>query len=841
MKHIYNPTAAFTQRPTANATGTAAASKVFMLLLLSFFLLASGESVGQSIPVYNNGFTASERAGISFDSDGKGIGPSYSNNELVINSTGTGSSAGYNGFIFINTNYQTKPGFTYNISLKARVTGSGSNRDGKFYVNLGNSESQIREGAFKAIPQIDISNTDFLSTTSANLVLGSMSNLVIGIYVDGSRNDATIRFDDLVITERCAPPVPQAFSASSCTGPADLVLTATGATAGERYRWYKGNSSSYDETIEGSYSVRVSTSTIYYVSRYNVLGQCEGPRVAIEALIGKPVKPTVTTTDNCPTGEVVLTARGASAGDTYVWMRNGNIVAEITATSANNFTSTQTFKRANEYGLVSVYIRKPSGSLCTQSDSWDVNVMQQGQNITSPSASAISACIGGSVVLTASGAVLGETYRWYTNQADVFPQWQGDIYEIEAPTTQTTYYVSKYNITLGCESAKVPISVTPAPILQHSAITGNQTVCQGRTEIYSVPNVVGASYTWSIVPADGFVNSPAPSIANANTNQVSITSPNEAYRGTLRVTVSNSCNSYTSELTVEASNNNVATGNLVEPVNPVVGQPETYGFASNIDDNLIGTLIWSYRRTNSPEWISTSPSPTTSRTFTFQSMPGDLNGVRVEIQVLNPENYCVTGLSATNTFFVGNEAIVPLPVELMFFKAQAQTKGVNLTWATASEQENKGFEVQVSRNARDFEAIGFVESKVGTTALRQDYNFLDTKAVIGTRYYRLKQVDLDGTTSYSPIRAVALNTGNGTASAYPNPFDDAVVVTLNGTEARNVQVMLMDAMGKVLQQRTEETSGNSITVDMRSVTTKGMYVLYILDNDTKHTFKLMKR
>ncbi|MBF8963297.1 T9SS type A sorting domain-containing protein [Pontibacter sp. FD36] len=185
--------------------------------------------------------------------------------------------------------------------------------------------------------------------------------------------------------------------------------------------------------------------------------------------------------------------------------------------------------------------------------------------------------------------------------------------------------------------------------------------------------------------------------------------------------------------------------------------------------------------------------------------------------------------------------IAPLPVELLSFNARRDTRGVNLTWATASELDNRGFEVQVSNNARDFTAIGFVESKVGTTSLRQDYSFLDTKAVSGTRYYRLKQIDFDGKFEYSAIRAVALNQSDSKVSAYPNPFDDAVIVTLNGTESRNVQVVLMDAMGKVLQQRTEETSGNSITVDMRSVTTKGVYVLRVLDNDTKHTFKLMKR
>jgi hypothetical protein len=185
--------------------------------------------------------------------------------------------------------------------------------------------------------------------------------------------------------------------------------------------------------------------------------------------------------------------------------------------------------------------------------------------------------------------------------------------------------------------------------------------------------------------------------------------------------------------------------------------------------------------------------------------------------------------------------ITPLPVELMFFKAKRDTKGVMLTWATASELDNKGFEVQVSTDARKFTALGFVESKLGTTLQKQNYSFLDTKAVSGTRYYRLKQIDFDGTTAYSLVRAVVLNDGNNRVSAYPNPFDNVVVVTLNGTEARNVQVMLMDAMGKVIQQRTEETSGNSISVDMRSITAKGVYVLHVYDNETKHTFKLMKR
>ncbi|WP_299990018.1 T9SS type A sorting domain-containing protein [uncultured Pontibacter sp.] len=201
----------------------------------------------------------------------------------------------------------------------------------------------------------------------------------------------------------------------------------------------------------------------------------------------------------------------------------------------------------------------------------------------------------------------------------------------------------------------------------------------------------------------------------------------------------------------------------------------------------------------------------------------------------------ITTSDIAGMYTLYSSSIIPLPVELTSFNARRHTKGVMLTWETASELDNKGFEVQVSTNARDFKAIDFVESKVGTTSLKQNYSFLDTKAVSGTRYYRLKQIDFDGTSSFSAIKAVALDGYSANVSAYPNPFDDVVVVTLNGSEARTVQVVLLDAMGKVLQQRTEETAGNSISVDMTGVKTKGMYILHVLDNDTKHTFKLMKR
>ncbi|EJF11150.1 SGNH/GDSL hydrolase family protein [Pontibacter sp. BAB1700] len=102
-----------------------------------------------------------------------------------------------------------------------------------------------------------------------------------------------------------------------------------------------------------------------------------------------------------------------------------------------------------------------------------------------------------------------------------------------------------------------------------------------------------------------------------------------------------------------------------------------------------------------------------------------------------------------------NEIIIPLPVELHSFKGKPTQSGVQLDWETASEQDNAYFEVQRSQTATEFAVIGRVEGS-GTTSLPQSYTFQDTEAGNGVNYYRLRQVDFDGTDNFSPVLAVSL-------------------------------------------------------------------------------------
>ncbi|WP_299706427.1 T9SS type A sorting domain-containing protein [uncultured Pontibacter sp.] len=747
MKHFYNlSSAANTLQSTTSALGTALSGKIISLLFVCFFLLVSGESMGQGgVTVYNNPFTtqAQQNATASLT---KGLGPTYPSGELTIETTGSGTNGGYQGWIYISTNYQAKIGYSYTFALNARVSGSGTNKNGAFSVKVGSDATNFSTGGVVVIPTTELSdnNTTMQNFISSSMQFASQQTLVVAIYINGSRNNAAIHFDDIVITETCAPAAPQVTSAATCASSGSLTLSATGATGSDYYRWYRVAEGG--TAIAGQngpqYTTEVLTqTTTYYVSIVNGVVDCESRRVPVTASIAKLTAPTVTSDAQCSNGArtITFTASGAGANEDYRWY-NSSDVPVATGSTITRSTNTQ-----GDPGVYYV-VKFSTVTAGCESDKTYLVVPTNDPTPSKPANLTASRCVGGSLTIEPV-AELGMTYRWYNSSGQYLAD--GLTYTIASVSSgTTTYSYRKVNTATGCMSDPATVTVTGA-----SAIA--------------------------------------------------------------------------------------ATGDIVQPENPVVGQPATFSFTSNIPAQEIASYQWFYHETGSSAdtWVRAANTPN----LTFGSMPGNIDGVKVELTVSEQNAACYTNLLSNRIYEISNASITPLPVELISFNAQRHTQGVNLTWVTASELDNKGFEVQVSTDSRNFTTIGFVESKVGTTVLKQYYNFLDTKAVSGTRYYRLKQIDFDGKSAFSNIKAVSLNGNNGVIAAYPNPFDDVVIVTLNGTEARNVHVILTNTMGKVVHESLEETSGNSISVDMTKAAAKGMYMLHVMDNGSKHVFKLMKR
>ena len=160
-----------------------------------------------------------------------------------------------------------------------------------------------------------------------------------------------------------------------------------------------------------------------------------------------------------------------------------------------------------------------------------------------------------------------------------------------------------------------------------------------------------------------------------------------------------------------------------------------------------------------------------------------------------------SGLSEFSLWTLG-DATNPLPVQLTSFTAQAHEAAVVLTWRTASEANSARFEVERSEDGRTFALIGTVAA-AGTSLAPRSYELLDSKLPAGAKllYYRLRQVDLDGTVAYSQVQTVAL-AGAGLA-LYPNP---ARTTTLSGAAA-GASVQVYNAVGALVLTTTADATG----------------------------------
>ncbi|MFD2720055.1 hypothetical protein ACFST9_15125 [Hymenobacter monticola] len=154
-------------------------------------------------------------------------------------------------------------------------------------------------------------------------------------------------------------------------------------------------------------------------------------------------------------------------------------------------------------------------------------------------------------------------------------------------------------------------------------------------------------------------------------------------------------------------------------------------------------------------------------------------------------------------------ALAPLPVELtQFTAALAGPAAVRLAWATASEQNSQAFEVERSTDGASFAGIGTVAA-AGNSSSARAYALLDANPPThpSTLYYRLRQVDADGTFSYSPVRTVARTGAAAGLSLFPNPAQGGAAI-LTGA-APGAAVTVYNALGRPVAAATADATGTA--------------------------------
>ncbi|WP_420150089.1 Kelch repeat-containing protein [Spirosoma sp.] len=168
-----------------------------------------------------------------------------------------------------------------------------------------------------------------------------------------------------------------------------------------------------------------------------------------------------------------------------------------------------------------------------------------------------------------------------------------------------------------------------------------------------------------------------------------------------------------------------------------------------------------------------------------------------------------------------------LPVNLMSFSGRwIENIGTQLSWTTSWETHNDHFQIQRSSNAKNFETIGRVAGK-GTTSERTDYSFTDIATPDPVNYYRLKQVDLDGSTHFSNIIAITRQPEPQATklSVWPSPTTGTLTLELTGGKTIQ-QVGVYDLHGRKLTSQV----GAQATADVSSLPT-GAYVVEVLTTD----------
>lgn len=196
-----------------------------------------------------------------------------------------------------------------------------------------------------------------------------------------------------------------------------------------------------------------------------------------------------------------------------------------------------------------------------------------------------------------------------------------------------------------------------------------------------------------------------------------------------------------------------------------------------------------------------------------------------------------TNISLTVTYTYCPQAVLPTG-KLTFQANKKSDKNVLLTWTKEKEENNISYTPEVSTNGHDFTGVGNMQSQkpaTDGTVVKYEFGYDVPAATDGKLYFRLKQVNALGETTYSPIRTINIvNVDNLPLSVFPNPASKAVELRFNTPQRQNLQVDLISSVGQVVESRgINLNGGQQHTFNFSKTHAAGIYFMRVFNASTK--------
>lgn len=664
-------------------------------------------------------------------------------------------------------------------------------------------------------------------------------------------------------------------AATHCgSGTATLTASGTGGTGTGTYQWQYYNGSTWVNT--GGNSNTLATGTLNATRQYRCLYNTSGTNCtqAVSNTITITINPlpnaAISVSENSGTtandGAICIGASlslTGSGGTSYTWSNGLGTNATITITPENSDI---------------IFLTVSNGDC--ETTIWQ-NVIVN--SLPTPTAQASTpVCEGTTISLTADG---GSSYAWSGPAA----------YNGSGATPNranaTTAMAGVYTVTVtdgnGCTASAVTnaVSINPMPIPSISYISCPGV--DGNTSIRVTATGASAPYQYRIAPA-AFATANAFSVPNGSTgNNIEVSdaigciSVLSFSNPMLTPTTIAASDMAASPCGSNAENRPVYIANGTNLIAIVNDQGQDLGEVSGAiwfhaaptvyNGDAFAKTSWTMHATNQPsgdvelnlpytlatynELVATANATSnlsddissmddigatrywgTNEDNVYNSTEGNVMFLRQDHNgtILNGHYVAVYTPGFSEYWLHGSQNLTALPVTLKTLTAEAiDNKYIQVKWTTALEIDNAGFALERSQDGVNFTAIEWIKGN-GNSTIEHNYSYDDMNLMPGTYYYRLKQVDNDGSSEYSAGIVSATITPNGTIAITPNPTTGYVTLNFPGTKSATVSIR--SATGALVKEDIVAPFGH---LDL-SAYADGVYFITINGQIGRHTMRVVK-